>query len=104
MDELHDAVRERVAGLPDSVRDCPACGGTATMHIRRSSLRAEPCADDVLLKCADCYRAQTHGIPIDRETYAAELDRRGRRVLDFVDDGPAETVVENLAALGYIDY
>lgn len=104
MDErLRAHVRERVDALPEGVRDCEACGATGEIAIRRSSLRPNPCADDVTLKCMSCYRTRTHGIPVDRETYEAELDQRDSRTLDFVNDGPSD-VEENLAALGYIDY
>lgn len=91
-----EATKNRVAQLPDDVRQC--CG--ETMQIRRSSLRDEPCADDVTLKCTHCYRIQTHGIPITRETYEAEMEQRRRRTVDMVDYDPQE----NLKALGYIDY
>jgi len=93
-------VRERVSQLPSDVRQC--CG--QEMNIRRSSLRDKPCADDCTLKCQHCYRIQTHGIPISRATYEAEIEDRGRRTLDMVDDGPYESVEDNLAALGYIDH
>lgn len=96
--------QRRVAALPDSVRDCEPCGGEGTMAIRRSSLRPEPCADDVLLKYMTCYRVQTHGIPISREQYEREMELRGgSRIRDMVDDGP-DSVESNLASLGYIDY
>lgn len=94
-------VRDRVSqNVPTKVRQC--CG--EQMNIRRSSLRDEPCADDVMLKCEHCFRIQTHGIPIERGTYESELADRGRRVLDMVDDGPYESVEDNLKALGYIDH
>lgn len=96
-------VRERVDGLPGAVWRCEACSTADAMQIRRSSLRPEPCADDVMLKCGHCYRIRTHGIPITREAYETERAMRERRVLDFVEDGP-DSVDENLAALGYIDY
>lgn len=86
----------RVNGLPDAVTEC--CG--QRMKIRRSSLRDEPCADDVLLKCTNCYRVQTHGIPITRQEYETEMAERGRRIVDMVDRDPRT----NLEALGYIDY
>lgn len=100
----HEAVRARVKGLPESVLDCEACGGTGTMEIRRSSLRPEPCADDCTLKCMSCYRIRTHGIPVSRETYKSERAAREGRVLDFVDEGPEPSRDANLKALGYIDY
>lgn len=101
---IHEAVRSRVRGLPEPVLDCEACGGRSTMQIRRSSLRPEPCADDVTLKCMGCYRIRTHGIPLERETYESELASRDSRTLDFVDEGPEPSRDENLRALGYIDY
>lgn len=100
MKEARRLVRERVRTLPQSVKDCSQCSGSR--KIRRSSLRPEPCADDVMLKCTSCYNVATHGIPIDRETYEKELDMRPNRVLDFVYQGPSD-VQENLEALGYID-
>lgn len=96
-------VRDRVGGLPETVQDCEGCGAVESMQIRRSSLRPEPCADDVTLKCGECYRIRTHGIPITRAAYEAEMGLRDGRTVDFVDDGPA-SVTENLRALGYIDY
>jgi hypothetical protein len=91
-----EATKDRVENLPETVRQC--CG--ETMKIRRSSLRDEPCADDVTLKCTNCYRIQTHGIPINRDTYESEMDNRGSRTVDAVDRNPKD----NLKALGYIDY
>lgn len=96
-------VRNRVDGLPDGVLDCEGCGVADTMQIRRSSLRPEPCADDVTLKCQSCWRTRTHGIPITRETYEAEMELRDGRTLDLVEHGAA-SVRENLQELGYIDY
>lgn len=97
-------VRDRVADLPDTVRDCEACGAVDSMQIRRSSLLPGPCADDCTLKCLSCYRTRTHGIPVARETLETELEWRDGRTLDFVDDGPNATVEANLAALGYKEY
>ena len=91
-----ESTKERVANLPESVKQC--CG--EEMNIRRSSLRENPCADDVTLKCTNCYRIQTHGIPISRETYEKELAERDGRTVDAVDIDPNK----NLQALGYIDY
>lgn len=106
MSRRHETVRERVAELPDGVQDCEGCGGEETMQIRRSSLRPEPCADDVSLKCSECRHVRTHGIPVTRETYEREMGlRNGSRTLDFVDDGPYGPDVEtNLKALGYVEY
>jgi len=95
--------RLRVNSLPNAVRDCEACGGEDTMKIRRGSLHDGPCAEDTMLKCIECYAVRTHGIPLDRETFEAEMARRGSRIVDAVEDGP-DSVAENLEALGYIDY
>jgi len=73
------------------------------MKIRRSSLRPEPCADDVTLKCMHCYRIQTHGIPITRDEYESEMEDRGSRTVDGVADG-TDSVEQNLKALGYKEY
>lgn len=97
------ATRDRLADLPEGIWDCEACGATDAMQVRRSSLRPEPCADDISLKCAECYHVRPHGVPVTRESYESEMDERGRRTVDAVDDGP-DSVEENLAALGYIDY
>lgn len=104
MGQARSHVQARVQDLPDTVLDCGGCGGTGTMEIRRSSLRPEPCADDVTLKCMSCFRIRTHGIPITRQAYETELDWRDGRTIDFVDHGPADSVEENLAALGYKEY
>lgn len=102
--DRHERVRDRVAQLPDAVWDCEACGGTDTMKVRRGSLRENPCAEDTTLKCMSCFRIRTHGIPIERAVYKADLDDRPGRTLDFVNDGPNDGVAENLSALGYVDY
>lgn len=94
-----EATKQRVDNLPEKVRQC--CG--QTMKIRRSSLRDEPCANDVTLKCMTCYRIQTHGIPITREEYKTEMQDRGSRTVDGVSDGE-NSVEENLKALGYKEY
>lgn len=100
----HETVRERVADLPDAVRDCERCGGDDAMQLRRSSLNDTFLADDVVLKCKRCRYAATHGIPFDDpETFEWELMdlRNGTRTLDFALDGPSNDVADNLAALGY---
>lgn len=100
--DLEQRVRDRVADLPDSVKDCEACGGEGTMHLRRSSLNKQFLADDVGLKCLDCWHYRTHGIPFDDpDTFNAELQARGKRVIDFTRrDGEPDT--ERLRALGYL--
>lgn len=103
LERARSCVRNRVDQLPLGVWDCEGCGGTDSMQIRRSSLRGRPCADDVTLKCAACYRIRTHGIPIDRETYEIELEDRDGRTLDFVEHGP-DSVDANLQSLGYVEY
>lgn len=101
--QAREHVKHRVAELPDTALDCEGCDSEDAMRIRRSSLRDEPCADDLMLKCQYCWRIRTHGIPITRDRYETELDWRTGRTLDMVVDGP-ETVEENLDALGYIEY
>lgn len=103
-DKRHKAVQDRVEGLPSEVFDCESCVREETMKIRRSSLRDEPCADDVLLKCQACYYPRGHGVPVTREVYEEELSWRDGRTLDFVDDGPEEDIEANLKALGYFEY
>lgn len=104
MEQARQHVRERVQSLPVTVRNCEGCGEADAMQIRRSSLRPEPCADDVTLKCGTCRMIRTHGIPVTRRTYETELEWREGRTLDFVDDGPEDSVEANLEALGYIEY
>jgi len=95
-------VRERVETLPQTIRDCEACGADESMAIRRSSLNEQFLADDVSLKCMDCWYVRVHGIPFeDPETFEDELSDRGRRVLDFT-ESDGEPNREQLAALGYI--
>lgn len=104
-DAARDRVRDRVATLPDAVRDCERCGTAGAMAIRRSSLNQQFLADDVLLKCMECWYAATHGIPFDDpDAFDQELEelRGGGRVLDFAVDGDEPTPRENLEALGYI--
>jgi len=96
-----ERVLARLDPLPADIWDCEACDGTDTMQLRRSSVRPEPCADDVTLKCRRCRRIRTHGVPISREEYEDEQRARQGRTLDMVHDGPHEDVEENLAALGY---
>lgn len=104
-DIARSRVRDRVASLPDSVRDCERCGTAGSMAIRRSSLNESFKADDVLLKCMACWYAATHGIPFtEPERFDHELNdlRGGRRTLDFAIDGPEPSARENLEALGYL--
>lgn len=84
--------------------DCEVCGSDGTMALRRSSLRPNPCADDVTLKCTRCFHIRTHGIPIARATYEAELAQRGgERIYDAVTSGDEEKLHERLSALGYLE-
>lgn len=95
-------VRERLNCLPDAVWDCERCESAGSMQLRRSSLNEQFLADDIGLKCERCRYYATHGIPFsDPEQFARELGARDGRVLDVARDGPAESVSENLAALGY---
>ena len=96
---MKDKVRQRVDSLPHSVRECEVCRGK--MQIRRSSLNEQFYADDVMLKCKECYRIRTHGIPFEHPSdFEEEMSERDSRVLDFARDShdPSET----LEALGYI--
>lgn len=71
------------------------------MQLRRSSLNETFMADDVGLKCSECYYYATHGIPFESpEVFRGELDAREGRVRDFTRDNGA-MVAERLAALGY---
>lgn len=103
MKQARRHIHDRVDALPDTILACEACGLADTMNIRRSSLRDEPCADDITLKCGSCYHARAHGVPISRAEYEKELPWRDGRTLDFVDDGPGP-VESNLEALGYVEY
>lgn len=103
IDEAREKVRERVDNLPKSVWDCERCGESDSMKIRRSSLNQTFHADDCSLKCQNCWYFTTHGIPMPPHDFAIEMELRGgKRVLDFVLDGPEKSVDENLKALGYI--
>lgn len=96
-------VVERVKELPEGVRDCERCGGTNTMQIRRSSLNEGFMADDITLKCEDCYYVATHGVPFDDPVlFKMAMDNRNGRVLDFGSNLEGDKVSENLEALGYI--
>lgn len=93
-------VKERLSDLPNRVWDCEACDTHGSMQLRRSSLNTGFYADDVLLKCQNCRRVRTHGIPFaNPETFSEELKARDGRVIDFARDSynPSET----LEALGY---
>lgn len=100
-----DCVYDRVESLPPAVRDCERCGSEDSLEIRRSSLNVQVMADDVLLKCLECWFVATHGIPFsDEEAFEHELEdlREGRRTLDFAFEDGWETPAENLKALGYL--
>lgn len=72
------------------------------MQLRRSSLNEEFMADDIGLKCANCYYYATHGVAFDDpKTFNAELENRGKRVLDFT-EAENEPVKERLENLGYL--
>jgi len=72
------------------------------MKIRRSSLNKQFKADDVGLKCMECWHYRTHGIPFeDAEEFDTEWTHRDSRVLDFTREN-GEPNTENLKALGYI--
>jgi hypothetical protein len=101
--DLKQRVRERVQALPHSIFDCEACETDNSMQIRRSSLNEQFLADDVGLKCMECWHYRTHGIPFnDPDTFQSELQARGTRVLDFTTDEHGQPDTENLKALGYI--
>lgn len=105
LEQARSHVRERANALPEAVWDCERCGADDSMAIRRSSLNEQFRADDILLKCMDCWYAASHGVPFtDPAQFEHELDelREGQRVLDFAWDGDEPTPEENLAALGYI--
>lgn len=70
------------------------------MAIRRSSLNQEFYADDVGLKCMECWHYRTHGIPFtDVDEFETEQALRAGRVLDFARDGDTKAQLE---ALGYL--
>lgn len=104
MSEKHDLVRQRVNGLPNEAWNCERCGNKGSMQIRRSSLNEQFYADDVGLKCSNCYYYATHGVAFDDpDNFEYELNLRDGRVLDFArEEGPNDSVVDNLRQLGYL--
>lgn len=100
---MKDKVRERAESLPSDVWNCEACGATDSMKIRRSSLNPQFYADDIALKCMECWHFRTHGIPFESpDEFEAERDERDSRVIDFARDGEEPSPKERLAALGYL--
>lgn len=95
------SVRDRVATLPDTVWDCERCGKEDSMVLRRSSLNEQFHADDVSLKCMNCWHVVAHGIPFDDpEAFLSEFEARSGRVYDIAAD--ALNRADRLAALGYL--
>lgn len=99
-----ELVRERVEQLPDGVWDCEGCGSEDSMAIRRSGMNHSAYANDVILKCMECWRIRTHGIPYEsEEQFHKEKELRGQRILDFAkESGVSDDVADNLEALGYV--
>lgn len=96
-------VKYRVSQLPDKIWDCERCGEEEGMEIRRSSLNDQFMADDIALKCQECYYFASHGVPFDDpHQFERELEERDSRILDFALGGPKSSAEENLEALGYI--
>jgi hypothetical protein len=96
-DLLEQVVPDRLDPL-----DCDRCDGI--MEIRSTQVQENPCRNDIRVKCMECYWWTRHGVPISRETYEFEMDRRDHRLVDAVntDDGDRE-FEERLEALGYLD-
>lgn len=95
-------VRDRLTDLSNHIWDCERCKCNGSMQLRRSSLNEEFMADDIGLKCSECYYYATHGVAFnDPKTFRAELADRGKRVLDFTEE-ENKPVKERLENLGYL--
>lgn len=93
---------ERLEQLPTEIWDCERCGCENSMQLRRSSFNESFMADDIGLKCSECYYYATHGVAFDSpEQFETELAARDGRVRDFArEDG--DVTKERLESLGYV--
>lgn len=112
-------IAERAEKTGASLLVCDRCGHE--MVVRNTQVQDDPCRNDVRLKCPTtddpdalkekygitpdgCGWWTRHGIPIPRQEYDHEMERRDHPVVDAVNTAaPDSTVEERLAALGYID-
>lgn len=107
MVEFHPALersREQLEAIQDEHGITFRCGrcDSDEWGVWRSILGNRRCQNDVMVKCLTCWHVSWHGIPMERDAWEAEMDRRPKKSIDAVGDGPGD-VNERLQALGYID-
>lgn len=106
--ELHPALQRSRELLEEIERDhdidlrCGRCGSTE-WGVWRSILGSRRCQNDVMVKCLTCWHVSWHGIPMEREDWEAELDRRPKKSIDAIGDGNVGDVHDRLRSLGYLD-
>lgn len=104
--EPHPALRRSREQLEAIETECDvsfSCGrcGSAEWVVWRSILGSNRRQNDIMVKCQVCWHVSWHGVPMERDAWEAERERRPKANIDAVGDGEGD-VEDRLQALGYI--